>query len=31
MRLGVHVQWVRPVLDDFDDAVFIGLRNRIIF
>ena len=30
-RLGANVQWVRPVLANRDDAIFAGLRSRVIF
>lgn len=30
-RVGASMQWVRPVLSHNDNALFFGLRNRIIF
>lgn len=30
-RLGVDIQWVRPVLANNDDAIFAGIRSRVIF
>lgn len=31
LRLGADIQWVRPVLANNDDAIFAGLRSRVIF
>lgn len=30
-RVGADLQWTRPVLANFDDAVFLGVRSRVIF
>lgn len=30
-RLGADIQWVRPVLANNDDAIFAGIRSRVIF
>ncbi len=30
-RVGADIQWVRPVLANNDDAIYAGLRTRVIF